>query len=282
LSVAALLAGALLLAGAGIAAEQAAPDRERRAVEILDVDHLKFSLRDRLILDARPLETYVKAHIIFAHPLNLQALEKAVLAGPEPDPGAVLKAFGRTPVESRRPTVLYGGSHLARRDGYAAWLLAYGGLPQVEILDGGFVAWGTRRNLGVHQGYPSPGGIPGLREIDLKPRLELRVDPAALADGPPAGAAVLEVLPAGDGGQPPASGQVRVDEFLDPDLMFLYPFHLRELLADRGVDPESRLLLTGEKDAAGLAWAALTANGFDAALVLPPSRDPAPEAEPEP
>jgi len=240
-------------------------------VEILDVDHLKFSLRERLIFDVRPLKTYLKAHIMMSHPLDMEALEEAVLAGPEPDRGAVLKAFGRSPVRGGRPMVLYGASHLGRRDGYAAWLLAYGGLAQVEILDGGFVAWGRRRTLGVHQGYPSPAGIPSLRETDLEPRLELRVDPAELADGPPPGAALVEVLPPEPGDHAPASGQVRIDEFLDPDLMFLYPSHLRELLANRAVDPDARLLLTGEKAVAGLAWAALTANGFNAALVMAPS-----------
>jgi 3-mercaptopyruvate sulfurtransferase SseA len=279
-SVAALLAGAVFLAGVGSAAAQAGTDRERRAVEILDVDHLKFSLRDRLILDVRPLEAYIKAHIMLSHPLDLQALEKAVLAGPEPDRAALLETFGRTPVRGGRPTVVYGASHLGRRDGYAAWLLAYGGLPQVEILDGGFVAWGRRRNLGVHQGHPIPGGIPSLRETELTPRPELRVDPEAIVEGPPPGAAILEVLPPEHGGDPPGSGQVRVDELLDPDLMFLYPFHLRELLANRAVDPDARLLLTGERDVAGLAWAALTANGFDAALVMAASGGPPPGSAP--
>jgi 3-mercaptopyruvate sulfurtransferase SseA len=249
-------------------------------VEILDVDHLKFSLRDRLILDVRPLKTYLEAHIMMSHPLDMEALEEAVLAGPEPDRGALLKAFGRSPVRGGRPIVVYGASHLGRRDGYAAWLLAYGGLSQLEILDGGFVAWGRRRTLGVHKGYPTPGGIPSLRETDLEPRLELRVDPSVVADGPPPGAALVEVLPPDHGGPAPASGQIRIDELLDPDLMFLYPFHLRELLANRDVNPDARLLLTGETAVAGLAWAALTANGFNAALVMAPSGGPSVEPAP--
>jgi 3-mercaptopyruvate sulfurtransferase SseA len=254
-------------------------ERERRSVEIIDVDHLKYSIRECVVFDVRPVETYLEAHIMLAHPLDIQALEKAVLGGPEPDRSAVLKAFGYGPV-SMNPIVVYGASQLGRRDGYVAWLLAYGGVPRVDILDGGFFAWARRRNLGVHRGYPVPGGTRGLRETDLEPRLELRADPETLTDGPPAGAALLEVLPPEPNAGEPSAGQVRIDELLDPDGMFLYPYHLRELLAARDMNPDARLLLTGERAEAGLAWAALTANGFNAALVVAAASGRPPGSEP--
>jgi thiosulfate/3-mercaptopyruvate sulfurtransferase len=239
-------------------------------VEIVDVDRLLRSMPDCVPFDARPLEEFLEGHLPWAFPLDLEGLEKAALGGPEPDRQQLILALGQAPVRTGQPLVVYDATSLQRRDGYAAWLLAYAGLPGVEILDGGMTAWGRRRNLSFYAGYPRPRGVTSLREMELQPRLRLRVDPASIADGPPDGSVLVQVLPADPAGPEPGDGQVRTDELFDDALLFLYPYHLRRLLESRKIEPDARLLLQGDRNEAGLVWAALVGNGFDAALVLTP------------
>ena len=264
--------------------EQAASDEEARAVRIMDVDHLKQSVMvmDVAVLDVRGQEIFLDGHIPPAHPLDVDALARLVLTGPEPPGEAILRLLRRVPASPDRPLVLYDSWSLHRRDGFAAWLLAYAGFPGVHVLDGGFPAWFRRKNLGVYMGHPLPSGRIAIHAADLEPRPELRIDPADIENGPPDGAALLEVLPGlrpGDGPSP-GPAQVRLDELLDDRGFFLFPLHLEELLDSRGIDPHARLLLKGPPNLAAFAWVAFTANGFDAALVQP--LRPAVPAEPHP
>ena len=261
-----------MLLAATLAAAPAGPvEEDNRAVRVIDVDHLKIQITDVAVLDIRAKDIYLKGHVPPAHPLDVDELARAVLSAPEPPANTVMDLLARVPVQAHRPLVIYDNRGPGRRDGTTAWLLAYAGLPNVHILDGGFAAWSARGSRGVFMGYPMPSSGSALRASDLRPRPELRVSPDDLAGGTPAGAAVLEVLPANRAPEAaePGPGQVRLDELMDEREQFLFPYHLQQLLAAREVDAKARLLLRGPLDVAALAWAVFTANGFDAALVLP-------------
>lgn len=249
----------------------AAVEEADRVVRIIDVDHLKQLRMDVAIVDVRRRDVFVRGHIPPARPLDVDALAALVLADPEPDKIAILQLLRRVPARRDRPLIVYDTTRPDRQDGFAAWLLAYAGVPGVHVLDGSFTAWFRRKNLGVFEGQPLPMGRLSLRAEDLQQRARLRVDPGDVDNGLPAGTVVVDVLPMITSGDsvPPATGQVRVDELLDESGFFLFPYHLEELLASRDVDHTARLVLRGERLDAAFAWVALTANGFDAALVEP-------------
>ena len=251
-----------------------------RAVRIIDVDHLRQQVMDITVVDVRAKDVYLRGHIPPARPLDVEALARLVLTAPEPDEAAILRLLHRIPARGGQPLVIYDVASRDRQDGFAAWLLAYSGFPDLHVLDGSFSAWFRRKNLGVFEGHPMPMGRLQLRAGDLQRRLHLRVDPGDLDDGPPAGTVVVDVLPIAStgAGTSPAPGQVRVDELLDGAGFFLFPYHLEKLLASRDVDHTARLALRGETLDAAFAWVAFTANGFDAALVEP-MRAPAPEKQ---
>ncbi len=255
-----------------------------RPLTIVDVDQVREALLESGILDARSMEEYLEGHIPYSHPADLAAIEAAVLGDASFDPSAFIQALGRTTLDPQRPAIVYDASRPGRRDGYLAWLLSLGGVPEVQILDGGFAGWNLRRGLGVYRGHPVPRGMNMLQPENLTPRPELRVDAAELGSGLPEGAAVVEVLPAAPGeADPPAAGpgRLRADEVLSPDGRFLFPYHLRNLLAERGVDPDARLLLRGAPGDAGLVWAALAGNRFDAALITSGTEGPVEPTAPD-
>ncbi|MFQ5670202.1 MAG: rhodanese-like domain-containing protein [Acidobacteriota bacterium] len=262
------------LAAAGLlpawaAAGSAADEPRPRPAEIIDAEKLAHDQIDYLVLDPRPFPMYRTAHLSYAMPIAVDALEKALLSTPVPEPESFIRALGKIPFRSKHPVVVYDTRRPQRLDGYVAWLLAYGGIPRVMVLDGSFTLW-RQLGGGVHSGYPYPAGVRSLVAENLRPRPELRVAPSAIAAGPPPGSSLLEILPAQhEGGAEPGSGQARVGEFLAENGQFLFPRQLRDLLEIRGVEPDARILLRGTHADAGLAWVALVANGFQAALVQP-------------
>jgi len=258
---------------AGLVALAQPVDRPRRPVEVLDLDTLRSDLFSRSLRDLRPLEDYLEGHIPGSHHLDWRPLEEAVLASPGPAMDKVAEALGDHKLIPGQVLALYDTSLLGRADGWAAWLLTYGGLKPVEVFDGGFAAWNRHRRLGVYSGYSMPQGRRTLQAQHLNPQPDLRVDPSTLAEGIPEGSALLVVDPEGEG-EPPA-GHVRASEFLDTKGQYLFPYHLGLLLEARGIDPEARLIIQGEHLNAGLVWTALVANGFQAAMVVPLIEDTA-------
>ncbi|TDI31161.1 MAG: hypothetical protein E2P03_08195 [Acidobacteria bacterium] len=240
--------------------------RPPRDVELMELDILRLDLDSLTVLDIRSFPTYREGHIPRSFPVDVALLQEAVLNGPTPDPAGVLKALGDAPLMTDRAVVIYDASLPGRNDGWVAWLLSYAGVEEVNILDGGFAAWNRRKLLGVFRGYPLPIARMQLRAEGLTPRLHLRVDPARLAGEAPDDAAFVTVMPAGS--QHLSAGQIAVHEVLDERQFFLFPSHLETLLKSRGLDPEKRMILTGEPADMGLVWAALVGNGFEAGIVM--------------
>ncbi|MFQ5720024.1 MAG: rhodanese-like domain-containing protein, partial [Acidobacteriota bacterium] len=255
------LAGPVLLAAGGTASIPA----EKRAVQLADIDHLRLAGVETAMLDVRAMDVYLEGHLPPARPLDVDRLADLVLVPSGPDTAGILRLMERIPLRASRPVLVYAAATAERRDGYAAWLLSYAGFPRVEVIDGGFGAWYRRRNLGVFQGYPVPAGSSMLRPADLHPRPGIRVDPSAVDAELAAGAAVVEILPAGSAS--PAAGTIRVDELLDDKGFFLFPLPIEKLLSSRDIDPGARLILRGPVHPASFAWVGLVANGFDAALI---------------
>jgi hypothetical protein len=271
----------LLVAGLLLGQQQAIAqprDRPLRDVEVLSLDVLLLDLTSPAIRDLRPLEIYLEGHIPGSHPLDWKPLEAAVLSSPGPAMDRVVEALGDAQLRPGQMVALYDVSTSGRADGWVAWLLAYGGLHPVEVFDGGFAGWNIHRQLGVYSGHSIPHGRRSLRAKDLKPKPELRFDPALLEAGIPEGWELLVVDPPGDG-EPPA-GHLRAGEVVNDKGFFLYPFHLRLLLESRELEPHARFLIQGDRLEAGLVWTALVGNGFTAAMVVALSEDHIPKQVP--
>jgi len=241
-----------------------------RAVSITDVDHVKDVLVDITVLDTRPLPEFLEGHLPPAQPLDVAALEKAVLGGKEVDVAALMRVLERAPFEPGRPVVLYGPGGPAGREGWAAWLLARAGIPDVRLLDGGFPAWGRRRLLGVFLGYPVPAaGAPEPSVLVPRPALARRG--AELASGPPEGAVLVDVVADDTDLSMARPGLLRLRpiDVVDESGRYLFRGPIRDLLALRDIPTDAGpLLLRGAAPGVGQVWAALEGNGFPAAIVL--------------
>lgn len=242
-----------------------------RAVSITDVDHIKDRLVDITVLDTRPMTVFLSGHLPPAQPLDVAALEQAVLGGPEVDVPALMRVLARAPFDPLRPVVVYGGGGSTGNEGWAAWLLALAGVPDVRLLDGGFPAWGRRRLLGVFMGHPLPAaGSP--EPSALVPRPALARAGASLADRPADGGVIVDVVAddadlAVDG---PGLLRLRPVDVVDEAGGYLFRGPLRERLGERGIPTDSGILLRGAAPGVGQVWAALEGNGFRAAILVPP------------
>lgn len=233
-------------------------------VTLLSVDTLRLERDSMTILDARPQQAYLAGHIPGAYSLDVDALALACLSGTTAEPARVAAALAQLPLQPNRRVLVYASTYRTRRDGLAAWLLALAGVPHVTVLDGGFPAWNQRKRLGVYQGYPGRMAINMLRPEHLTPRPWLRDLADMTSDGEQDKDRLIRVLPAGCTAGP---GAISVSEVLDTQGAFIYPEELETLLAEHQLPSSGRLLLTGKPEDTGLAWVALTGNGFQASII---------------
>ena len=244
-----------------------------RAVTITDVDHVKNVLVDITVLDTRPLPAFLESHIPPAQPLDVVALERAVLGGPEVDVPALMRALERAPIGPGRPVVVCGPGGPNGNEGWTAWLLARAGVPDVRLLEGGYPAWARRRLLGAFRGYPVPAaGSP--EPSVLVPRPALARSAASLANGPGDGTIIVDVVADETDLSLDRPGLLRLRpaDVLDTTGGYLYRGPMRELLGTRRIPTDGGvILLRGAAPGVGQVWAALEGNGFPAAIALPPA-----------
>ena len=202
-----------------------------------------------LVIDVRPAEDFVAAHVPGAVHLDLWGVS---LIDTDPAPlrafmWMIDHLFNLRGVDAATPVVVYdeqSGMRAAR----AFWFLEYFGHPRVQLLDGGFGAW-TRAGLPVSRDAAAPpksawSGTPQERTIatwrDVRQRLGS--PNTVIVDTRSDGEYYGTTIRAKRGGAIPGAVHVEWSRNLGPDGAFKPAAELREMYERAGVTPDKEIV----------------------------------------
>ncbi len=116
-----------------------------------------------LPLDLRSAERYRQGHLPGARRLAWEApLRQAMDEG---DPHSFRAWLADEGLDASRPLLLYGDEQSTALLGRFFWALAWAGLPEPLLLDGGIAAWARRGGRLDHEAQTSPAPVPSSGEI---------------------------------------------------------------------------------------------------------------------
>ncbi len=226
------------------------------------------------VLDARGERGFRRGHLPRAAAIDWTALRDGIgrTGRLSDDDEELAHELGERGVERDRPALVYGAARDGSgEEGRIAWMLAYLGVADVAILDGGIAAW-SRARLPLERGdgrRPPRARFHPARDPSLRAGAdEVRRAPA-LVDGRSDDewhGATPHLEPRG--GRIPGARHLPWQRLLDAEGRLLPAATIAARLALLGVQPGDELVVycSGGVRAA-FAWAALTASGWPAARV---------------
>ncbi len=246
-----LMFGAVAFVSAAVVAAAGAAEPSTKIPPLISHDELQNRLSDPALrlLDARPKADYEKGHLPGAVWVELKALQNLAKSDKQSDPASWSKVLASLGIGPDSEVFVYDGNQ-QHNAGPVWWLLGYGGVAKIGLVDGGYQNWEKDKR-------PVTTDVPKVeaREFDVHidtPRIATRADVEQAAK---TGAEqIVDVrTPAEYTGEQKRrtgkSGHIPTARLLDTNLLvatdgrLFDPAKQREVLTKIGIDPEKSAIV---------------------------------------